>query len=169
MQQPLTSKAPLRAKSVITAMALALVALVVVPVTSTPPGAQAEPRQAQLHPFVRRAKELPAYPIAGGKGRATLLFDLASGSPDTAMTVLELDPGAAVPSHVHEGSHELLYVMDGQAEMMIDGETLALGPGDAVRIPMGRRHEARVVGDKTLRGVQIYSPAGPEQRFVPRP
>lgn len=119
--------------------------------------------------YVRRAADVPAYPIAQGKGTAAIFYDAAHGSPDTALTVLVLQPGAAVPEHVHDASAELLYILEGAAEMTVAGDTLTVNAGDAVRIPMGTPHSARVVGDHALRAVQVYAPAGPEQRFVPKP
>lgn len=136
------------------------------PVVVTPAGPAPVPVP---YPALRRGADRPAYPIAGGKGTATILFDQASGSPDTAMTVLVLKPGAAVPTHTHDQSAELLYVIEGQASMTLEGETLTLGPGDAVRIPKGKRHDAKIIGDKPFRALQVYAPAGPEQRFVPTP
>ncbi|MFO0747121.1 MAG: DUF2214 family protein [Myxococcota bacterium] len=127
----------------------------------------AAPPAGPVPPLARPAASVPAYPIAAGKGAASIFYDRAGGSPDTALTLLVLEPGAAVPPHVHEASDELLYVIDGAAEMKVEAEALTLGPGDAVRIPKGRRHEAKVVGDRPLRAVQVYAPAGPEQRFVP--
>lgn len=118
---------------------------------------------------VRSAAEVVAYPIAGGKGSASIYFDAALGSPEAAMTLLVLQPGAAVPEHTHETSVEMLYVIEGEAEMTLEKNVFRVGPGSAVRIPMKAVHSARVVSDRPLRAVQIYTPAGPEQRFKAPP
>jgi quercetin dioxygenase-like cupin family protein len=120
-------------------------------------------------PITRSVSAVPAHPISGGKGTASILFGSAEGATEGAMTLLVLEPGAAVPEHVHESSVELLYVLEGEAEMTVGGKTLRVGPETAVRIPKGARHSARVVGGKALRGLQVYTPGGPEQRFVPAP
>lgn len=117
---------------------------------------------------VRRLADVPAHPIAAGKGSAQILFGASSGSPDAALTLLVLQPGAEVPEHVHESSAELLHVLEGEAAMTLDGAPLSVKAGEAVRIPKGARHTARVVGDKPLRALQVYAPAGPEQRFLPK-
>lgn len=150
-------------------MLLAVLAATVVAATAlaeTPQPVAPSPPPA---PIVRRGAALPTYPIAKGLGSATIFYDAASGSPDAALTLLVLRPGAAVPAHVHADSVEMLYVLEGRAEMRVGAETIAIGPGDAARIPKGVEHEATVVGDVPLRAVQIYTPAGPEQRFVPKP
>jgi quercetin dioxygenase-like cupin family protein len=118
-------------------------------------------------PLTRSVSAVPAHPISGGKGTASILFGSAEGATEGAMTLLVLQPGASVPEHVHESSVELLYVLSGEAEMTVDGKTLHVGPETGVRIPKGARHSARVVGEKALRGLQVYTPGGPEQRFVP--
>ncbi|MFN7132178.1 MAG: cupin domain-containing protein, partial [Myxococcales bacterium] len=84
---------------------------------------------------------------------------------EAALTVLTLEPGAEVPPHVHEKSVELLYVLEGEARMTLEGETLVLRAGAAVRIPMNARHSAQVTSKGPLKAVQVYSPSGPEQRF----
>lgn len=115
----------------------------------------------------RAVGNVPAYPIAGGKGTASILFDAASGSPEAALTLLVFQPGAVIPEHVHE-TVELVYVLEGAAEVTLAGEVLETSAGTAVRIPANVKHAARVVGEKPFRALQIYAPAGPEQRFVPR-
>ena len=128
-----------------------------------------DPRPLPTTPIVRRGAELPTYTIAQGKGTATIYYDAAVGSPDAAMTLLVLQPGAAVPAHTHPGSVEMLYVLEGEARMEVAGESFTLHAGDAARIPMDVLHRAEVVGDRALRAVQIYTPAGPEQRFKSKP
>ncbi len=118
---------------------------------------------------VVRGAATPAYPIAKGLGSAQVFFDAAAGSPEVAVTLLVLKPGASVPPHIHADSVELLYVLEGQAEMRVGAETMTIGPGDAARIPKGVEHAARVVGRRPLRALQLYTPPGPEQRFKPQP
>ncbi len=120
-------------------------------------------------PHSRRVPDVSKYPIADGKGTAAILFDAAAGSPEAAMTLLSLSPGAMVPEHVHESSTEFVFVLEGESEMTLgqgaQREVVRLGPMSAARIPMKTPHSARVVGDGTFRALQIYTPAGPEQRF----
>jgi quercetin dioxygenase-like cupin family protein len=118
---------------------------------------------------VRRVAEIPPVAIAAGRGTAQVLFGAHDGAADGALTLLVLQPGAEVPEHVHEGATEILYVLEGEAEMTLDGTRLTVHAGEAVRIPKGSRHTARVVSKMPLRGLQFYAPAGPEQRFLAPP
>jgi len=110
--------------------------------------------------------EAPTFRIAQGKGTAVLLVNEETGARAASMGVLELDAGAGVPEHIHENSVEMLYVEEGTAEMTVEGKVLPVRSGDAVYIPAGVRHAARIPeGAPRFRAVQVYVGPGPEQRF----
>ncbi|MBM4391135.1 MAG: cupin domain-containing protein [Deltaproteobacteria bacterium] len=106
----------------------------------------------------------PAYKILAGTGTAELLLNATNGSPEASLGTLSLADGAEVAPHVHADSVEILYVVEGRAEMVIGGQPWVAEKGDAVRIEKGVEHSARVTG--SLRAVQVYVVAGPEQRFT---
>jgi quercetin dioxygenase-like cupin family protein len=81
--------------------------------------------------------------------------------------VIELPKGAAIPEHVHAGETELLYVLAGAGTMTVRGVPLAVGPTSVVQIPPNTPHAFTAAED--VRAVQIYTPAGPEQRFKAPP
>lgn len=113
--------------------------------------------------------EAPRHVIAQGKGSATLLLNPNTGASAASLSLLEFQPGAAVPEHTHEGSAEILYIEEGEAEMTLAGQTLRVGKGDAVYIPAGAKHSAKVVSAQPLRAVQVYAGPGPELRFTQGP
>jgi quercetin dioxygenase-like cupin family protein len=125
----------------------------------------AEPAAAQ--PVVR-LEDAPAYVIANGKGIAVLQQTAATGSPEASVGRLVLQPGAVVPEHEHADGSEYLVVLSGAAELTVDGQAWTLGPGDAVHLAKGRKHSAKVAADAKapLVAVQVYTPAGAEQRFA---
>ncbi|MSQ81873.1 MAG: cupin domain-containing protein [Myxococcales bacterium] len=133
--------------------------------------ASALPARAADAPVARLvvpADTAPTYAIVGGKGQATLLHNLDTGSPEAALSVLVLAPGAQVPVHVHPSSAEFLYIESGTCELVIGGVKSVAGPGSAVRIPAGVPHSAKVISAvQSLRAVQFYVGPGPEQRFKP--
>ncbi|MBZ4420508.1 cupin domain-containing protein [Myxococcus sp. RHSTA-1-4] len=140
---------------------------------ATPASQQAAPGAAPASGAVRYrvpTSEAPRHIIAGGKGRATLLLNPSTGATAASMTLLELQPGAEVPEHVHDTSAEILYIEDGAAEMTVSGEKVRVAKGDAVYIPAGVKHSARVVSpDAALKAVQVYAGPGPELRFTQGP
>jgi mannose-6-phosphate isomerase-like protein (cupin superfamily) len=68
-----------------------------------------------------------------------------------------------VPPHQHDTSDEILFILAGKGRMTVNGINYPVGPNDAIRIPKGARHSLDVV--EKLVAVQLYAPAGPEQRF----
>ncbi|MCI0571528.1 MAG: cupin domain-containing protein [Myxococcaceae bacterium] len=122
--------------------------------------------KGEVRHFVE-GRKAPVHLIAGGKGSARVLLDASTGASAAALTLLTLAPGAAVPEHVHEGSTEILYIEEGTLEMTVAGKVYTAGPGDAVYIPAGVKHAAKVAGRfQPLRAVQVYVGPGPEQRFL---
>ena len=49
--------------------------------------------------------------------------------------------------------------------MRMDDEEIRVEAGMAVRIPAGVEHSFQATGTEPVEIVQVYSPAGPEQRF----
>ncbi|MCE9671596.1 cupin domain-containing protein [Myxococcus stipitatus] len=141
------------------------------PAARTPPTAGAEPPKAPSAVRYRvSTDEAPRHVIAGGKGRATLLLNPSTGATAASVTLLELQPGGEVPEHTHDTSAEILYIQDGAADMVVSGQSLRVGQGDAVYIPAGAKHSARVVTPgATFKAVQVYAGPGPEQRFTQGP
>lgn len=58
-------------------------------------------------------------------------------------------PGTSFGTHAHEVD-KVDGVLSGRFEITLFGEALVLGPGDAVRVPRGAAHSARVVGDEPV-------------------
>jgi quercetin dioxygenase-like cupin family protein len=78
-------------------------------------------------------------------------------------SVLDIDAGAAIPKHVHDGSTELIYLLAGAGTMMIDGVELTVTSTSVVQIPPGIEHS--FTATEATRAIQVYAPPGPEQRF----
>ena len=74
-----------------------------------------------------------------------------------------ISKGAKIPEHVHVKETELLYILSGAGTMTIGATEVAVGPTSVVQIPPGTKHAFSAGSD--LRALQIYTPAGPEQRF----
>ncbi len=68
-------------------------------------------------------------------------------------------PGGQVPAHDHV-QEEVYYVIAGQGEIEIDGETQAVREGEAVYVPSGKMHNLRNPGTRDMTFIFIYSPAG---------
>jgi mannose-6-phosphate isomerase-like protein (cupin superfamily) len=76
---------------------------------------------------------------------------------EQSLAEASLAPGQATERHYHAASEELYYLLDGEGEMEVDGERARVGPGDAILIPPGARHQ--ITADATgLRFLCCCSP-----------
>lgn len=51
-----------------------------------------------------------------------------------------LIPGAGVGQHTHEGSSEIIYILEGSAKVLYDGEEMRIEAGQAHYCPDGHAH-----------------------------
>lgn len=69
-----------------------------------------------------------------------------------------LTPGSSTDRHHHRLAEEFYFILDGCGTMEIDGESAAIGPGDAVLIPPGARHQITAAPDAALRFLCCCAP-----------
>lgn len=117
-------------------------------------------------PIVRATARATSYAIAGGKGKAVILFDAGTAVDDAASLVaMTLDPGVAIPTHRHDTSTEVLYIFEGKGVMTVAGQAIPVGAGDAIQVPTGIEHSFTADAAGPVKALQSYVPGGPEQRF----
>jgi quercetin dioxygenase-like cupin family protein len=107
-----------------------------------------------------------AVPVFGGKARATPLLDVAhTGNKAIYLGKLEAEPGTEVPRNTHPGSDEILFVAAGTGELTVGSEKFPVEAPEALYIPAGQPHAAKFTGTDKAELVQIFAPAGPEDRY----
>lgn len=83
-----------------------------------------------------------------------------------------LEPGQGHLRHNHPGSEEILFIIKGQGEQMVETdleekggkpETFNVSAGDLVHIPASVYHQTVNTGSETLELLAVYSPCGPEK------
>jgi quercetin dioxygenase-like cupin family protein/DNA-binding XRE family transcriptional regulator len=85
-------------------------------------------------------------PSSPGQGMEPLLITFVPGETD-------------IRPIAHDGQ-EFVYVLEGQVELLHDGERCTLNPGDSVYLDSNRPHLFRAVGEKPSRAVGVvWSPA----------
>ncbi len=52
-----------------------------------------------------------------------------------------MKPGQTTDRHYHKNSEEFYFLLEGAAQMEVDGATRDVGPGDAILIPAGAWHQ----------------------------
>lgn len=78
------------------------------------------------------------------EGRYTILSDLWK-------------VGFSVETHYHARHFETFYLLSGEAEWTVNGESHRMKAGDAVYIPANTPHSAKTLGDKPAHFLLIYS------------
>lgn len=68
--------------------------------------------------------------------------------------------GAIVPPHIHTVEDEYIYVVEGQLEVTIGGETYPVHPGDLVKLPRNTPHAVRSAGPGLTKSLWTVTPAG---------
>jgi oxalate decarboxylase/phosphoglucose isomerase-like protein (cupin superfamily) len=75
-----------------------------------------------------------------------------------------LQPGRGHDRHNHPESEEVLYVLSGEGEQMLDDrEPFDVKPGDTIYVPTGVFHSTRNTGWEPMRLLALYNPGGPEK------
>jgi len=104
--------------------------------------------------------------VFAGKGKIKPLLEPAkTGNSAVYVGILEAEPGAEVPRNSHPGSAEILYVVSGAGNVTIGSEKLTFSAEEALHIPDGQPHAAKFTGPEKTVMVQVFAPAGPEERY----
>lgn len=89
--------------------------------------------------------------------RQAVLVGAAQGALHSHLTLNELPPDGEVGCHMHS-FEEGAYLLEGEAVVVLDDETLRLVPGDFFAAKAGTVHGWRAVGSLPARWLQIASP-----------
>ncbi len=123
---------------------------------------------------VRAFADAPVYSWNQGKNQARIAFggtpSAASGKRDEpapfSLALLEATAQVSIPSHTHERAWETLLVLEGDGYLELRGRSYPLKGGEVIQIPPGTRHGYSASGKRPLRALQLYTPSGPERRFI---
>jgi mannose-6-phosphate isomerase-like protein (cupin superfamily) len=74
------------------------------------------------------------------------------------VVVMTIPLEGEIGEEVHPGTDQLLVILDGRGEAVLDGVTSAVVPGDVVFVPAGVRHNFLNRGDGPMRLVSVYAP-----------
>jgi oxalate decarboxylase/phosphoglucose isomerase-like protein (cupin superfamily) len=90
-----------------------------------------------------------------------------TGARRSAGGVVIIDPGKGHTRHNHPGSEEMLFIISGEGEQMVEDDagrpmTRHVKAGDMVFIPADVFHSTLNATWEPLRLLAIYSPGGPE-------
>lgn len=112
--------------------------------------------------------------ITTGADVETLAFDWGNirmlsepsvtGAQRHSFGITEVLPGGGHERHNHPGAEEIIYVLSGVGEQMVDDQPpVEITAGACVFIPDSVYHSTRNVGSEPMRLIIVYAPAGSEQ------
>ena len=90
-----------------------------------------------------------------------------NGATQLSAGVVHLPPGMGHTRHNHPGAEEIIYVLEGSGEQMVEdagGNPMVhqVRTGCTVFVPDSRFHSTLNTGDSPMKLFVVYSPAGPE-------
>ena len=86
-----------------------------------------------------------------------LLDAVAGDAANQSLAEAELGRGQETQRHYHAASEEIYVLLEGHAEMEVDGDRASVQPGDAILIPAGARHQIRA-GESGVRFLCCCAP-----------
>ncbi len=93
-----------------------------------------------------------------------LAYEGATGGKTFSFGVVELQPGKGHIRHNHPTADEVIYVVSGEADQMLDDEEpIRIQAGDCIWIPRGIYHSTINRSTEPIQLIVVYSPAGAEQ------
>jgi quercetin dioxygenase-like cupin family protein len=65
------------------------------------------------------------------------------------LTHFTMEAGSVVPPHSHP-HEQISFVISGELDFTLEGETRRVGPGDGCAVPAGARHEVRILKEAVV-------------------
>ncbi|MBB4273516.1 cupin domain-containing protein [Rhizobium mongolense] len=111
-------------------------------------------------------KDVSAFGFDWGKLSLTVAPEV-NGASRFSGGVVDLPSGKGHARHNHPGAEEIIFVISGEGEQMVEDEngdpiTTKVGPGCTVYVPESRFHSTKNTGAEPMQLFVVYSPAGPE-------
>jgi mannose-6-phosphate isomerase-like protein (cupin superfamily) len=108
---------------------------------------------------IQNLHRVPAFITKDGSEIRELLAHRNSCIRNQSLAEARLPPGGVTIPHRHHNTEEIYYILRGSGRMHVDEEICEVGPGDAIAIPPGARHQIVNTGTATLEFLCCCAPA----------
>jgi mannose-6-phosphate isomerase-like protein (cupin superfamily) len=92
---------------------------------------------------IRHLEAQAPFTTADGSTIRSILDRSNAPVQNQSLAEATLEAGRATQRHHHKLTEEIYFILDGHAEMEVDGATREVGPGDAILLPPGAWHVIR--------------------------
>lgn len=99
---------------------------------------------------VRKLSEAEAFITKDGSEIRELLAHRNSSIKNQSLAEARISAGCRTQEHYHAKTEEIYFILAGQGQMRISGEERKVGPGDAIAILPGQRHQISNTGSEPL-------------------
>jgi mannose-6-phosphate isomerase-like protein (cupin superfamily) len=118
--------------------------------------------------LIRNQNEIGAYVPPGHEGTVNIRLVDKTFCGAFEMNLGIVQPGGEASPHLHEDEHQVIYILDGSAEVVLgDDPAVVCGPGSVIEIPPKLLHAVYVTGERPLKAVILYSPPLPPREEIP--
>lgn len=104
---------------------------------------------------------MPAITDVKAKKLAEGLFGRYVHGDNASLGLVEIEKGSILPLH-HHVHEQITYIIEGELEMTIGGETILLTPGSYYVIPSNVPHSA--IAHSACKVIDVFSPVREEYR-----
>lgn len=111
--------------------------------------------QGELGATIITYADIPMVQLAPGA-----MSHIVAGENMT-LSIAELKADSYFPVHIHEHIEQMMLILSGELDAILDGKLFRMKPGDIIRFPAGHEHGAQMV-DVDCSIVDIFSPARPD-------
>ena len=109
--------------------------------------------------YWKHVSDVEGYSPPGHEGTYNRsLVGKEEGIKGVEMIFGEMEVGGLADPHSHDDIEQLMYVLNGEMEINIEGEIAQLSKGHVVWIPQKALHEVKNIGSSKLSFILVYSP-----------
>ncbi|CAN5130375.1 cupin domain-containing protein [soil metagenome] len=74
------------------------------------------------------------------------------------IVAMSIPVGGEIGEEVHPNTDQILFIVDGEGEAILNGETREISEHDVVFVPAGAIHNFKSTGDEELKLFTVYAP-----------
>jgi mannose-6-phosphate isomerase-like protein (cupin superfamily) len=82
---------------------------------------------------------------------------LATG-PNLQVVIMSIPAGGEIGEETHPDNDQVLYLVAGHGQVILEGQAEPFETGDVVLVPAGTKHNFTAAADEALKIITVYAP-----------